>query len=124
LAQLLQKARVSFGVLAKNEPDSGIEVYWTGHRQSFEKQARYVVNLLDQTGVKTIVTLCGEDLGMLRGKYPSNSRAPRARVLHASEFLLSLIRKGRLLLSKPIHQKVTYHDPGYRGSSGKGEIFP
>ena len=98
LAQLLQKAGVDFGILAENEPDSGIEAYWTGHRQTFEKQARHVVDLLDQTGVKTIVTLCGEDLGMLRGKYPSYSRAPQARVLHASEFLLPLIQKGKLRL--------------------------
>jgi heterodisulfide reductase subunit D len=115
LAQLLQKAGVNFGILAENEPDSGIEAYWTGHRQSFEKQARQVVDLLDQTGVKTIVTLCGEDLGMLRGKYPTYCRAPRARVLHASEFLLSLIQKGKLCFSRPIHQTVTYHDPCYLG---------
>jgi heterodisulfide reductase subunit D len=115
LAQLFQKARVNFGILAENEPDSGIEAYWTGHRQIFEKQARKVVDLLDQTGVKTIVTLCGEDLGMLRGKYPTYFRAPRARVLHASEFLLSLLQKGKLYFSRPIHQKVTYHDPCYLG---------
>jgi len=115
LAHLLQTAGVNFGILGENEPDSGIEAYWTGHRQTFEKQARHVVDLLDQTGVKTILTLCGEDLGMLRGKYPTYSRAPRARVLHASEFLLPLIQKGKLRLSQPIRQKVTYHDPCYLG---------
>jgi len=115
LAQLLQKAGVKFGILGSNEPDSGIEVYWTGHRQNFEKQANQVVDLLDQTAIEIIVTLCGEDLGMLRGKYPTYSRAPRARVLHASEFLLPLIQKGRLQLSRPIHQKATYHDPCYLG---------
>lgn len=115
LAQVLQKAGVDFGVLAENEPDSGIEAYWTGHRQTFEKQAGRVVDILDQTGVNTIVTLCGEDLGLLRGKYASYSRAPRARVLHASEFLLPLIRKGKLQLSRPIPRKVTYHDPCYLG---------
>ena len=47
-------------------------------------------------GAKTIVTLCGEDLGMLRSKYPYYYRAPQAKVLHTSEFLLPLIQKGRL----------------------------
>jgi Fe-S oxidoreductase len=115
LARLLQKANIDFGILAENEPDSGIEAYWTGHRQSFEKQAGQVVDLLDQTGVQTIVALCGEDLGMLRGKYPSYSRALQARVVHASEFLLPLIKKGRLRLSQRINQTVTYHDPCYLG---------
>jgi heterodisulfide reductase subunit D len=115
LAQLLQKAGVDFGILVENEPDSGIEAYWTGHRQTFEKQVEHVVDLLDRTGAKIIVTLCGEDLGMLRGKYPTYGRALQARVLHASEFLLPLIQKGRLRLSRPVHRKVTYHDPCYLG---------
>jgi Fe-S oxidoreductase len=115
LAQLLLVAGVDFGILAEDEPDSGIEAYWTGHRQAFEQQASRVVDLLDRTGVKTIVTLCGEDLGVLRAKYPTYSRAPQARLLHASEFLLPLIRKGKLRLSHPLHQTVTYHDPCYLG---------
>jgi heterodisulfide reductase subunit D len=115
LARLLQKAGVDFGILAENEPDSGIEAYWTGFRQTFENQAGRVVELLDRTGVKTIVALCGEDLGMLRGKYPTYARPPRARVLHASEFLLPLIQKGKLRLSRPIPLKATYHDPCYLG---------
>ncbi len=115
LAQLLQKAGVDFGILAENEPDSGIEAYWTGHRHVFEEQAGHVVEVLDQTGVKTIVTLCGEDLGMLRAKYPGYARAPRARVQHASEFLLSLIQKGKLRLPRAVPRKVTYHDPCYLG---------
>jgi len=115
LAQLLLRAGVDFGILGENEPDSGIEAYWTGHRQTFERQARQVVELVDQTGVKTIVTLCGEDLGMLRGKYPSYSCSPQAKVLHASEFLLPLIQKGKLKLSQSVHLTAAYHDPCYLG---------
>ncbi|MCJ7533966.1 MAG: (Fe-S)-binding protein [Anaerolineales bacterium] len=115
LAQLLQIAGVDFGILAEDEPDSGIEVYWTGQRKIFEKQADHVVDILDQTSVNTIVTLCGEDLGMLRGIYPTYGCEPRAKVLHASEYLLHLIQRGKLRLSQPILRKVTYHDPCYLG---------
>ena len=114
LAELLQQARVDFGILA-DEPDSGIESYWVGQRQLFSEQAHRAVDALDNAGAKTIVTLCGEDLGILRSKYPRYSRAPRAKVLHASEFLLSLIQKGRLRLTRPLNQKVTYHDPCFLG---------
>ncbi len=114
LTKLLRQARVDFGILA-DEPESGIESYWVGQRQLFSEQARRTVEALDHTGAKTILTLCGEDLGMLRAKYPLYSRAPKARVLHASEFLLSLIQKGRLRLNKPVNQRVTYHDPCYLG---------
>jgi len=114
LAELLRQARVDFGILT-DEPGSGIEFYWVGQRQLFSEQARRTVDALDHAGAKTILTLCGEDLGMLRSKYPQYSRAPKAKVLHASEFLLPLIQKGRLRLSKPANQCVTYHDPCYLG---------
>jgi len=114
LAELLQQVRVDFGILA-DDPESGVESYWVGQRQLFGEQAHRAVDALDKVGAQTIVTLCGEDLGMLRSKYPQYSRAPQAKVLHASEFLLSLIQKGRLRLTKPVNQKVTYHDPCYLG---------
>jgi Fe-S oxidoreductase len=114
LAELLLQARVDFGIFP-HEPESGIESYWVGQRQSFVEQAQETVEALDQSGSKTIVTLCGEDLGMLRSKYPQYHRAPKAQVVHVSQFLLSLIQKGRLRLSKPVNQRVTYHDPCYLG---------
>jgi Fe-S oxidoreductase len=115
LAQLLQRAGVDFGILGGTAPDSGIEAYWTGHRQAFETQARQVAELLDGSGAKIIVTLCGEDLGLLRSKYPRYGYALKAKVVHASEFLLPLIQKGRLRLTHRIPKKVTYHDPCYLG---------
>jgi Fe-S oxidoreductase len=114
LAELLQQAGVDFGILA-DEPETGIEAYWTGKRQQFTELAQRAVDCLDQAGAKTIVTLCGEDLGMLRSKFPQYAHALRARVLHAGELLLTLIQKGRLHLTHPIDQRVTYHDPCYLG---------
>lgn len=115
LARLLQKAGVDFCILADNEPDSGIEVYWTGQQDHFERQANRVIQVIENAGVKTIVTLCGEDLGMLRAIYPSNGKNLAAEVLHASEFLLALIQQGRLQLVSPVECMVTYHDPCYLG---------
>jgi Fe-S oxidoreductase len=115
LALLLQKAGVNFAILDGGDPDSGIDLYWTGQREAFEGQADKVLALLDGTEVTTIITLCGEDLGMLRAKYPAIGRTPNACVLHASEFLLNLIQKGALKLTRSIPQKVTYHDPCYLG---------
>jgi Fe-S oxidoreductase len=115
LARLLQAARVDFGILGGIEPSTGLEAYWTGQRRAFEETARKVVDLLDDSGARTIVTLCGEDLGALRSKYPRYCRAPKAQVVHASEFLLGLIQKHALRLRRPIPRRVTYHDPCYLG---------
>jgi len=115
LAQLLQHAHIDFGILEGDEPVSGIEAYWTGNRHLFTEQAQRVVDQLNQTKAKNIVTLCGEDLGMFRSKYPQHGMTTKANVVHASEFLQKLIKKGKLCLNHSIQQHVTYHDPCYLG---------
>ncbi len=115
LARLLKMAGVDFGILAEDEPDCGIDLYWTGQRKHFVEQSGMVVNVLEKTNAKTVVTLCGEDLGMLRGIYPSFGYQLRADVLHASEYLLQLIQGEKLRLTHQVQRVATYHDPCYLG---------
>ncbi|MFX1515147.1 MAG: (Fe-S)-binding protein [Promethearchaeota archaeon] len=115
LAKLLLHAGVDFGILEGDEPESGIESYWTGRSQEFHRIAQMVVNQLDKTGVKKIITLCGEDLGVFRSKYPQIGFPTKATVTHASEFLLRLIKKRKIRLTHSIEHTVTYHDPCYLG---------
>ena len=115
LAQILQKAGIDFCILEDDEPESGIEAYWTGRHKKFVEQAKKVVDQLDQTKAKKIIVLCGEDLGMFRSKYPHYKRALKAKVVHASEFILSLVQKQKLRFTHDIPQNVTYHDPCYLG---------
>ena len=114
LAELLLSAGLDVGVLER-EPDTGIEAFWTAHRDAFESQAAKACDLLDESGVKTIVVTSGSHLGLLRAHYPRYGRAPSAKVVHASELLDELIRKQRLRLPKTIGRRVTYHDPCYLG---------
>jgi Fe-S oxidoreductase len=122
LAQLLQYSHVDFTVLT-DELESGIEAFWTGQKEFFESQARQVVDQLDNSNAKIIVTLCGEDLGMLRAKYPRIGHTPKAKVVHASEFLLQLIQKRKLHLMQAIPERVTYHDPCYLGRQSEPSQF-
>ena len=113
--KLLQFSNIDFGILEGDEPDSGIEAFWTGQRTEFEQIAQEVVDRINNTGVKTIVTLSGEDYGMLRGKYPNYGYMTQAKVIHASELLFSLLQKRKLKLIHSIQKQVTYHDPCYLG---------
>jgi heterodisulfide reductase subunit D len=121
LAKLLEAAEVDFGILA-DEPDTGIDAYWTGQTQVLREQARHVVDRLDSSCTKTIVALCGEDLGMLRSKYPRFSYEPLAKVVHASEFLLPLVQGGKLRPREPVKRRVTYHDPCYLGRQSEPPV--
>jgi len=113
-ARLLKHAGVDFGIM-RNEPCCGMPAYWTGHRDTFRKTANSLINQLDDMKIQTVVTLSGSCLGALRSKYPEYTRAPQARVLHATEFLAQLIKSGRLRLPRQVGRKVTYHDPCYLG---------
>lgn len=115
LARLLQHAQVDFGILEGGEPEIGTDAFWRGHEKLFLEQAREASERLDKSGAELIVALCGEDLGLLRCKYGRYELAPQAKVVHASEFLLPLIRKDKLRLRHAIPKVVTYHDPCYLG---------
>ena len=114
-AELLKQAGVDFGVLRESETSCGLTAYWTGHRDVFASLAGDLVDTLDETGVETVVVVSGSCLGALRSKYPAYARAPKARVLHITEFLAQLIADRRLRLHAPVRRRVTYHDPCYLG---------
>lgn len=113
-ARILKQAGVDFGIL-RDEPSCGLPAYWTGHRDTFTKIANHLVNRLDDMKIQTVITVSGSCLGALRSKYPEYARAPKAQVLHATEFLAQLIKDGRLRLPRQVRRKVTYHDPCYLG---------
>lgn len=115
LATLLQVAKVDFGILEGDEPPIGINAYWTGNRKKFSEQAQKAVSAITNSGAKTIITLGGEDFGMLRSKYPHYGFDFNLEVFHASQYLLKLIKKKKIKLPNAIIKTVTYHDPCYLG---------
>jgi Fe-S oxidoreductase len=113
-ARILKHAGVDFGIM-RNETCCGMPAYWTGYRDIFTKIANRLVNQLDDMKIQTVIPLSGSCLGALRSKYPEYARAPKAQVMHATEFLAQLIKDGRLRMPRPVRRKVTYHDPCYLG---------
>jgi len=121
-AILLKQAKVDFGVLEENEMSCGLPAYWTGHRDVFANTANHLVDVLDDMEVETVVVLSGSCLGAFRSKYPEYARAPKARILHITEFLAQLIADNRLRLPNPVRRKVTYHDPCYLGRQSESPL--
>jgi len=115
LARLLTHAGVDIGILGDSEPCCGLPAYWAGYRDIYAEMAESAAGLIESTGVKTMVVTSGSCLGSFRSKYPEYARGPDIEILHATEFLRQLIEEERLVLSRPINKKVTYHDPCYLG---------
>jgi len=115
LARLLLQCDIDVGILYDTPRDSGLFAYWTGHRDLFTAVAQKNAATMNELDVDAVITVSGADLGILRSKYPEYGIALTPQVYHATEYLDTLIKRGRLRLPRPVKKKVTYHDPCYLG---------
>ena len=77
-----------------------------GETDSARKMMQYNTDLFRKHGITTLVTSCPICLKVFRGDYALDG----IEVLHHSEYILRLIRSGRLQL-KHGTTRYTYHDP-------------
>ncbi len=113
LAQLLEKAGVSFAILGREEKCTGDPARRIGNEFLFETLAQDNIATLDRYGVKKIVTSCPHCFNTLGNEYPQ--WGGKYEVYHHSEFLAKLVADGKLSGDMPSSQKVTFHDPCYLG---------
>lgn len=113
LAQLLAKAGVKFAILGREEKCTGDPARRIGNEFLFQQLAKDNIATLDRYQVKTIVTSCPHCFNTFRNEYPQFGG--RYEVYHHSEYLLKLVREGKLSADLPGDKKVTYHDPCYLG---------
>ncbi len=113
LAQLLAKAGVKFAILGREEKCTGDPARRIGNEFLFQQLARENIGTLDRYQVKKIVTSCPHCFNTFRNEYPQFGG--RYEVYHHSEYLLKLVREGKLSADLPSDKKVTFHDPCYLG---------
>ena len=71
------------------------------------------IETLQQYGVKNILTQCPHCFNTLLNEYPQFGGT--FEVIHHTQFVERLLREGKLKLTKPITQTITYHDSCYMG---------
>ncbi|HEX2977290.1 MAG TPA: (Fe-S)-binding protein, partial [Bacteroidales bacterium] len=71
------------------------------------------VELLNELGIKKIITTCPHCLHTLKNEYPQIGG--NFEVYHQSEFIWKLISEGKLAVNPALEGKVTFHDPCYLG---------
>jgi Fe-S oxidoreductase len=112
-ANILNRAGVDFGILGEKESCCGESIRKTGAEGVFRELARENIKTFIDHGVKRILVGSPHCYHTLKNEYPEFM--VNFEVVHITQLLAELIRKGRIRLTKPYAKRVTYHDPCYLG---------
>ena len=107
--RLLNKAGVVPAV-SKNEVCCGHDFIWSGDEEKGKELGEKNLNIIKETGAKTVVFLCPEGLMTFENEYTRFFGEQELEFIHISEYLLDLIDDGKLNF-KDESITVTFHDP-------------
>ena len=110
---ILKSANVEFGILGEDESCCGESIRKTGSEEVFTNLAKDNIKTFIDRGVKKIIVSSPHCYHTFKNEYPEFM--VNFEVVHMGEYLLELIQTGRLILSKPLDETVTFHDPCYLG---------
>jgi len=115
MAQLLDKAGVSWGILGKDEKCCGDSVRRLGNEYVFDKMARENVATFIEHGVKKVITQCPHCFTTLKNDY--RQYGLELEVIHHSELLRNLVQDGKLVPDRTTGEMGTtvFHDSCYLG---------
>jgi len=111
-ARLFHEAGVDFAILGNRERCSGDPARRSGNEYVFQQLALENIETLTSLGVHKIVTQCPHCYNTLKNEYAQFGAD--FELIHHSELLNSLIKKGRLSVDAG-DSSATYHDPCYLG---------
>src|ERR1700754_1119555 len=115
-ATILTKVGVNYAILGKEELCTGDPARRAGNEFLFQMMAYQNIQILNNYGVKKIVTTCPHCFNILRNEYPELGGS--YEVIHHTVFLQQLIDEGRIRLKEegPYKGKrITFHDSCYLG---------
>jgi Fe-S oxidoreductase len=113
IARLLNKAGVSFAILGTEEKCNGDPARRIGNEYLAQTLMKENVETLKKYRFNKILTACPHCYNTLKNEYPQFGSSHE--VVHHSDFLLGLVKDGKLPMKGSHQKKVTYHDSCYLG---------
>ena len=110
---ILKKANVDFGILGNRASCCGESVRKAGDEGVFGGLAQNNISAFEELGVKKIIVSSPHCYHTFKNEYPD--LGGNFEVMHFTQYLLELMKQGRLKLTKEVNSKATYHDPCYLG---------
>lgn len=115
-ATILNKVGIQYAILGKEEMCTGDPARRAGNEFLFQMMAYNNIQVLNNYGIKKIVTACPHCFNIFKNEYPE--LGGNYDVIHHTTFLQQLIDEGRIKLSEGgvfKGKKITYHDSCYLG---------
>lgn len=115
-ALILDKAGINYAILGKEEMCTGDPVRRAGNEFAFQMMAYQNIQILNNYGIKKIVTACPHCFNTLKNEYPALGGT--YEVIHHTTLLQQLLDDGKLKLKEDSdfrNKKITYHDSCYLG---------
>ncbi len=113
VAELLQRAGVSFAILGPRERCTGDPARRIGNEFLFQTLAEENVETMNAVGVTKVIANCPHCFNTLRNEYPAYGG--RYEVIHHTQLLADLVASGRLRPTEEVETLLSYHDPCYLG---------
>ncbi|QVT81834.1 putative iron-sulfur-binding oxidoreductase FadF [Nocardioides aquaticus] len=117
VAELLDMAGVTFGVLGTGETCTGDPARRAGNEFVFQGLAQQNVETMKEAKVKKVVSTCAHCFNTLKNEY--SELGIELDVVHHTQLLNRLVREGRLTPvaegAGAAKRSITYHDPCYIG---------
>ncbi|HTI91100.1 MAG TPA: (Fe-S)-binding protein [Puia sp.] len=115
-ATILDKVGMSYAILGKEEMCTGDPARRSGNEFLFQMTAYQNIQLLNNYGIKKIVTTCPHCFNIFQNEYPE--LGGKYAVIHHTVLLQQLLDEGKIVLKEggPYKGKrITYHDSCYLG---------
>ena len=115
-ATILNKLGIRYAILGKEELCNGDPARRAGNEFLFQMMAYQNIQLLNNHGVKKIVTTCPHCFNIFRNEYPE--LGGHYEVIHHTTLLQQLLDEGKIRIKEggPFKGKrITYHDSCYLG---------
>ncbi len=106
MAKILQMAEVDFTILGGDEWCCGFPLVGVGMPEKLEELKKHNLQKVADVGAKKIVFTCPSCLHTWKHLYDTD-----VELMHASQLIAELIKRGSIELKNDIDVTATYHDP-------------